>query len=57
MLAAEVIRVSIDRDLQVYGQILNSLTSFKFLGWILTDSDDDWLTLVGNLRKVRKTSA
>ena len=53
-LVAEEVRAIKERDFQAYVQPLNLVTSFKYLGRILTASDDDWPVVVGNLRKVRK---
>ena len=36
-------------------QSTRTVTSFKYLGQILTASDDDWPAVVGNLRKARKS--
>ena len=43
------------RDFQAYGSPLEMVTSFKYLGRILTDLDDDWPAVVGDLRKSRKS--
>ena len=32
------------------------MTAFRYLGQVLTAGDDDWLALVGNLGKARKSS-
>ena len=39
---------------KAYVRPLNSVASFKYLSRTLTDSDDDWTAVAGNLRKVRK---
>ena len=31
------------------------VTSFKYLGQILTAADEDWMAVVGNLQKARKS--
>ena len=36
---------------------LTTFTSFKYLGQVLTAADDDWVAVVGNLRKARKSWA
>ena len=45
------------RDLKAYGSPLETVTYFKYLGRILTTSDDDWTEFVGNLQKVWKSLA
>ena len=40
--------------LQAYGHSLDIVLSLKYIGGVLTASDDDWLEVVYNLRKVRK---
>ena len=50
-------RASTERAFQVYGIPLNLVTSFKYLGWIITESDGDWTEVVGNLQKARKSWA
>ena len=47
-------RASTARAFRYYGRPLNSVTSFKYLGWIIMESDDNWLVVVGNLWKARK---
>ena len=42
---------------QAYGRQLELRTSFKYLEQILTDSDENWLAVVGNLWKARKSWA
>ena len=37
-----------------YGQPLEALISFKYLGRVLTISDDDWPEVVNNMRWARK---
>ena len=34
-----------------YGCLITTVTSFKCIGYILTDSDDDWSVVVENLRR------
>ena len=36
-----------------YGK--HTLTAFKYLGWIIITSYDDWPVMVGNLQKARKS--
>ena len=54
-LAVEKIRARTERAFQVYGRPLNSVPLFKYLGWIMMTSDDDWTAVVDNPRKDRKS--
>ena len=52
-IAAEESRSVTERALRTYGRPLTMLTSFKYLGRILTALDDDWPEVASNLRGVR----
>ena len=54
-LAEEELRESSWRTFQAYGELLETVTSFKYLGWVLTAGDDKWTAVAGNLRKARKS--
>ena len=41
--------------LKAYGRTLETVTSFKYLGWVLTAGYDDWPVVVVNLKKARKS--
>ena len=45
------------RELYDYGRPLETVSSFKYLGSILTDSDENCPSVVGNLRKAQKSRA
>ena len=53
-LAEEEIRESSERAFQAYGAPLENVTSFKYMGRVMTVGDDYWPKVVGNLQKVRK---
>ena len=53
-MAEEEIQESEDRAFQAYGRPLMTITSFKYLGWLLTAADDNWPALVGGLIKAWK---
>ena len=53
-LAPEEMREIKERYFRAYGRPLTSVASFKYLGQVLTTSDDDWPAVVGNLRKAWK---
>ena len=40
---------------EAYEAQIESVTEFKYLGRILTATDYDWLAVVGNLRKSRRS--
>ena len=44
-----------DMDFEVYGEQLKTVPSLKYLGRILTEENDDWLAVTGNLGKARKS--
>ena len=48
-------RESLERAFQAYGGLLETVTSFKYLGMVLTTGDDNWPATAGNLRKARKS--
>ena len=48
-------RENSERSFEAYGKPIESVTEFKYLGRILTATDDDWPEVVGNLRKVRRS--
>ena len=41
------------RYLQSYGRPLDMVTTFIYLGWVLTKSDNNWLVVVANIQKAR----
>ena len=38
---------------KAYGEPMEAVSEFKYLGRILTAIDDDWLAVDGNLKKAR----
>ena len=54
-LAEEELRESSERAFETYGEPLEITTAFRYLGRVLTAGDDDWIAVVGNLGKVRKS--
>ena len=40
---------------EVYGEQLQTVPSFKYLGRILTEGDNEWPAVTGNLGKARKS--
>ena len=50
---AEEAREATTRKFSAYGTPLEMVTSFKYLGRVLSAADDDWTTVALNLVKVR----
>ena len=43
-----------ERAFEVYGDSIQNVSTFRYLGRVLTAVDDDWLAVVGNHGKARK---
>ena len=52
-LAEEDIWESLERAFQAYGETLDTVTFFKYMGRVLTAGDNDWTAVAGKLRKAR----
>ena len=44
-----------EQEFEAYGAPIESVTEFKYLGRILTATDDNWPAVVGNLGKARRS--
>ena len=44
-----------DRAIEAYGEPIKNVSAFKCLGIVLTAGDGDWLAVVGNLGKARRS--
>ena len=44
-------RESSERAFEEYGEPLENVMTFRYLGRVLTAGSDDWLAVVGNLGK------
>ena len=44
---------TLERAFHAYGKQMRAVTEFRYLGRVLTDTDDDWPAVAGNIRKVR----
>ena len=42
------------RDFSAYGRSLEMVTSFKYLGQVISEADKDWPAVVKNLYRARK---
>ena len=54
-LAETEVRENTEMAFEVYGEQLQTVPSFKYMGRILTEGDDDWPAVAGNLGKSRKS--
>ena len=54
-LAEKEVRESTEMVFEVYGEQLKTVPSFKYLGRILTEGEDDWPAVAGNLGKAQKS--
>ena len=48
-------RESLEWDFDAYGEPIKNVSAFKYQGKVLTAGDNDWLAVVGNLGKARKS--
>ena len=55
LLAETELRQILERAFELYGEPLENVTAFRYLGRVLTAGDDDWLAVLGNLGKARKS--
>ena len=54
-MAEAEIRESTEMAFEVYGQQIQSVPWFTYLERVMTEGDDDWLAVAGNLAKARKS--
>ena len=54
-LAEAEVRDRAEMAFEVYGEKLMTVPRFKYLWRILTEEDDDWPAVAGNLAKARKS--
>ena len=52
-LAEAELEITSEKAFHTYGTKMRAMTEFKYLGRVLTNTDDDWPALAGNIRKVR----
>ena len=53
-LAETETRENSERAFRAYGQPMEAVTEFRYLGRILTATDDDWPAVAGNTKKARR---
>ena len=54
-LAEAETRESLEQAFEVYGELIQNVSEFRYLGRVLKIGDDDWLEVVGNLGKAQKS--
>ena len=54
-LAETETRESLERAFSAYGKPMEAVTEFRYLGRILTATDDNWLEVAGNIKKARRS--
>ena len=54
-LAETETRENSERAFEAYGAPIESVSEFKYLGRILTATDDDWPAVAGNLSKAKRS--
>ena len=52
-LAKEEMRKTSERAFHAYGKQMKAVTEFRYLGRVLTATDDDWLAVARNIWKAR----
>ena len=45
--------ITSEKAFHAYGTKMRAVTEFRYLGRVLTDTDDEWLAVAGNIRKAR----
>ena len=54
-LAEAETRESYEQVFKAYGEPIKNVSTFRYLGRVLTAGDDEWISVVGNLGKARKS--
>ena len=54
-LAAAEVETETEKAFHAYGKKMRAVTEFRYLGRIMTNTDDDWPAVAGNIRKARVT--
>ena len=48
-------RKNSERDFKAYGEPMEAVSEFGYLGRLLTATDDDWPAVAGNIKKARRS--
>ena len=54
-LAKTETRENLERAFHAYGQPMEVVSEFWYLGRLLTATDDNWLAVAGNIKKARRS--
>ena len=54
-LAETETRDNLEREFSAYGQPMETVTEFRYLGRILAATDNDWLAVAGNINKAQRS--
>ena len=46
-------RENLERAFHAYRKLMEEVSEFRYLGRLITATDDDWLAVAGNIRKAR----
>ena len=52
-LAEAKLEITSEKAFHAHGKKMRAVTEFKYLGRVLTNTDDDWPAVAGNIRKAR----
>ena len=52
-IAAAEVETTSEKAFHAYGNKMQAVTEFRYLGRVMTYTDDDWPAVAGNLRKAR----
>ena len=53
-LAEAELGITSEKAFHAYGKKMRAVMEFKYLGRVLTNTDDDWPAVAGNIRKARE---
>ena len=53
-LAGTEMRENLERAFRAYGEPMEAVSEFRYLGKLLTATDDDWPEVAGNIKKARR---
>ena len=54
-LATVEVETTSEKAFHAYGKKMRAVTEFRYLGRVMTNTDDNWPAVAGNLRKARVT--
>ena len=54
-MAETEMRENLERAFHAYGQPMEAVSEFWYLGRLLTATDDDWMAVTGNIKKAQRS--